>query len=320
MGANLAFFVRLLFLPRADRIVALTSPPMIASGAAIVAKLKKSKLIYWVLDMNPDQAIAAGWLKEQSLLGRFLQWSLVHTILACNKVIVLDRYMQKRLLSKSTKIKEDNLHVIPMWSPQDVDETVDSSNSWRVRHGIDEKFVVMYSGNHSICHPLITLLNAARQMHDRDVVFLFVGNGVRAKEVSGFKETHGLSNIIQLPYQDRCELSSSLSAADLHVVVMGSPYVGIVHPSKVYGILAARRPFICIGPEDSPISDIAREIDPDLIVPHGDADRLVQLINDLKNSSRTKLDELSRKSATISSRYTKNSRASEVAEVVVNFN
>jgi hypothetical protein len=62
-----------------------------------------------------------------------------------------------------------------------------------------------------------------------------------------------------LPYQPLRELSSSLSAADLHVVVMGEKFVGIVHPCKVYNIMSVGAPVLYIGPEPSHITDIASQ-------------------------------------------------------------
>jgi hypothetical protein len=62
-----------------------------------------------------------------------------------------------------------------------------------------------------------------------------------------------------LPYQPLDELSNSLSAADLHVVVMGEKFVGIVHPCKVYNILAVGGPALYIGPEPSHVTDISSQ-------------------------------------------------------------
>ena len=91
-------------------------------------------------------------------------------------------------------------------------------------------------------------LNAAvEQPESAEVVFCYVGGGSEFKRVQEFKERHGLKNILCLPYQPIEELSGSLSAADLHVVVMGEPFVGIVHPCKIYNILAVGAPVLYIG-------------------------------------------------------------------------
>ena len=75
-----------------------------------------------------------------------------------------------------------------------------------------------------------------------------------------FAAVHKLNNIRCLPYQTFDKLSASLSAADLHVVVMGNEFVGIVHPCKLYNILAIGSPFLYVGPEESHVSEIAAQI------------------------------------------------------------
>ena len=55
---------KLLTIPRFDAVVSLTSPPLISVFGAAAAKLRGAKFYYWVMDLNPDEAIAAGF--EQS--------------------------------------------------------------------------------------------------------------------------------------------------------------------------------------------------------------------------------------------------------------
>ena len=54
--------LRLAFLPRFDVVVALTSPPLISLLGAIFASFKGARFVFWMMDLNPDEAIAAGWL------------------------------------------------------------------------------------------------------------------------------------------------------------------------------------------------------------------------------------------------------------------
>jgi len=119
----------------------------------------------------------------------------------------------------------------------------------------------MYAGNHSPCHPLDTLLQAASKLkQNNEIVFCFVGGGSEQNRVREFVSTNQLDNIILLPYQPLDNLSACLSAADLHVVVMGEYFAGIIHPSKIYNILAIGAPFLYIGPTDSHVADIIAKL------------------------------------------------------------
>ena len=245
---------------RADAVVALTSPPLISFLAALFVRWKGGNLVYWVMDLNPDEAIAAGWLRERSGMARVLAYCSRFSLRTAHTVVALDRFVQARLASKGTP--PEKIRVIPPW-PLDGHVQFDAAarEEFRARMGLDGKFVVMYSGNHSPCHPLDTLLGAAQRLAAHPgIVFCFVGGGSEHEKVRRFAQRHGLANIRCLPYQPLDKLRGSLSAADLHAVVMGDPFVGIVHPCKIYNILALGAPVLYIGPEESHVSDLMKTL------------------------------------------------------------
>lgn len=250
---------RLLLLPRFDLVVALTSPPLISLLGTVFVKLKGGRFLFWILDLNPDEAIAAGWLKGQSIVARTLERLLRYSLQNADRVIVLDRFMRQRIKEKG--IPEEQIAVVPPWALDDAIHYDEKGRRvFREQKGLSENFVVMYSGNHSPCHPLDTLLGAALRLSGRsDIAFCFVGGGSEQARVQSFAAVHDLGNVRCLPYQPLEQLSASLSAADLHVVVMGDAFAGIIHPCKVYNILSIDAPFLYIGPEKSPIADIVTE-------------------------------------------------------------
>jgi colanic acid biosynthesis glycosyl transferase WcaI len=266
-----SFFVacalRLAVLPRFDRVVALTSPPLVAVLGTMVARMNGARFIHWVMDLNPDEAIAAGWLQLNSRAARILNAALQFSLRGSDQVVALDRFMAERLTQKG--VSAGKLSVIPPWSHDDV-VTYDphGATEFRRSHGLEGKFVVMYSGNHSPCHPLDTLLQAARRLRKIPrIVFCFVGGGSEFGRVKEFAKTHHLENIRCFPYQPLAGIAASLSAADLHEVVMGDAFVGIVHPSKVYNIRRLGIPFLYVGPSRGPVADL----NPEGSFRHGDA-------------------------------------------------
>lgn len=259
-----------------DVVIGMTSPPLISWVGALFARLRGGRFLFWVMDLNPDEAIAAGWLREGTVATRMLQAALGSSLEQSAAVVVLDRFMAERVARRG--VEPRRIVTLPPWSHDDVvayDEA--GRTQFRRAHGLEDKFVVMYSGNHSPCHPLHTLLDAARELRHRDdIAFAFVGGGSQQGAVRGFAAQHGLQNIVVLPYQPYDQLAASLSAADLHTVAMGDPYVGIVHPCKVYNIRALRIPYLYIGPADSHVSDL----EPDYAVRHGDvAGAVGQILN-----------------------------------------
>jgi hypothetical protein len=209
---------------------------------------------------------------------------------------VLDRFMRDRLIAKG--VPAARLFITPPWAQESsLAWDADGREVFRRTHGVAGKFVVMYSGNHSPCHPLTTLLEGARRLADRqDIAFLFVGGGSEHDAIASFARQHGLSNITCLPYQPFSELSASLSAADLHAVVLGDAFVGIVHPSKIYNVLQVGVPFLYIGPSPSHVTDLTpacAEGDWAFHAAHGDVDKLVAHITSCaKRGLRRSPDEL----------------------------
>lgn len=274
---------RLFTLGNFDTVVALTSPPLISWLAALFVSLKGGRFCFWVMDLNPDEAIAAGWLREGSVPARVLQRLLVDSLKRADRVVVLDRFMKDRVLAKG--IHPGRVKILPPWShDESVSYSTAGRDQFRSKHRLTGKFVVMYSGNHSPCHPLDTLLDAARTLStNEDVAFCFVGGGTEQNKVREFSRRHQLQNVFCLPYQPLDSLSSSLSAADLHVVVMGDKFAGIVHPCKIYNILKIGGPVLYIGPSESHITDIAERFKTDhiCIASHGESDSIVEQITAL---------------------------------------
>src|SRR5262249_28730964 len=121
-AADFASFIafccwRLLTLPRHDVVVALTSPPLISFLGAWVARLRGSRFCYWVMDFNPGQAIAAGWLRPGSLAARLLERMSRFSLRRAARIIALDRFMRDRIVAKG--IAPEKISVIPPWAHDD---------------------------------------------------------------------------------------------------------------------------------------------------------------------------------------------------------
>ncbi|HEV7397285.1 MAG TPA: glycosyltransferase family 4 protein [Pyrinomonadaceae bacterium] len=277
----IACVFRLIILPKHDVVVGMTAPPLVSFIASLFVKFKGGRFLYWVLDLNPDEAIAAGWLRQDSVAAKFLSAVLLFTLRHAEKIIVLDRFMKDRILAKG--VAAEKIEIIPPWSHDDaVKFDAQGRNDFRALHDLSDKFVVMYSGNHSPCHPLDTLLNSADKLKDRvEIAFCFVGGGSQFARVKSFAAERRLKNISCLPYQPLDRLSASLSAADLHVVVMGDPFTGMVHPCKIYNVLSIGSPFLYIGPEESHVIDIVSQLgdsESAHVAKHDEIDQVVSAI------------------------------------------
>jgi glycosyltransferase involved in cell wall biosynthesis len=242
---------RLLTGPRADVVLVMSTPPLIASTAALLRRWRGVPFVYWVQDVYPELAVAFGVLRAGGAAGRAFDLAARFTLRSADAVVVLGEAMARRLETKG--VSRGRLAVIPNWADgRAVHPLLAEDNSFRRDHGLDGQRVVLYSGNMGRAHDVETILRLARGMRDRKgVTFLFIGDGHLRGEVEA--ASRELPNVRLLPYQRRDDLARSLSAGDVHVVTQRPETLGLLEPSKFYGAMAVGRPVLYLGPAGSEV-------------------------------------------------------------------
>jgi glycosyltransferase involved in cell wall biosynthesis len=266
-----------------------TSPPFAGFFGAIAAAMRRVPLVWWVMDVNPDQLVAIGRVRQDSWAVRLFDWMNRRTLRAARDVIVLDRRMGEVIQRKSKA--PIPMHVIPPWAgaePHDGGAPVD--NPFRARLQCNGRLVVMYSGNHAITSPLTTLLMAIRTMGDvGDFQFVFVGGGAGKAAVERLMSERPDLPVRSLPYQPRDTLPLSLAAADVHVVSLADEAVGLVHPCKLYGAMAVGRPVIALASAESYVGEIVAKHEIGWRVSHGDVDGMIAVLREAGNAGSARL-------------------------------
>jgi colanic acid biosynthesis glycosyl transferase WcaI len=281
---NLLLFFKLLRLRKKefDVVIGMTSPPLVSFLAVYIAKRKKMRFTYWVMDLQPELSIVSGLIKKNSFPAKIFERIGNYIIRNADSIIVLDKYMRDYILKRGGN--KEHIHVVPVWPVTEKHyEGVRKDNPFRIDNDFGERLVVMYSGNHSYIHPLDTLLNAILHFkYDPDIVFVFIGDGLRKKDVSDFIELHQLGNVFQLPFEPRSNIHNSLGSSDIQVVIMGEAQVGYTHPNKIYGAMFMGKPVLYIGPDSSHVTDILNEIEGNITVRHNQVDELVEKLLSFK--------------------------------------
>lgn len=241
------------------KILISTSPPIGPLAALLIKLIRSTPIVYWVMDINPDQAIALGKFSPRSLFSRALE-KLNRLILHHSEtVITLDQYMAKRLQSK--KEPPSPIEIIPPWPHQQhLTAIAHHENPFRQHHNLQDKFTFMYSGNMSPASPVTAIIKAALLLTNQpDLIFIFIGGGEGKHELDKAIAERNPTNIISLPYQPIDQIKYSLSAADIHIVTMGKDMVGIIHPSKVYSAMTLGKPVFFLGPKRSHITELMKK-------------------------------------------------------------
>lgn len=255
---TLAAFWAVTWVRRPDIMISETDPFFLPFVAAWGRIRHRCVQIAYLQDIYPDVAVAVDMVNE-GRLTRTLRWLLWSVYKKCRRVIVLSEEMRQRCIEYG--VRPDRCVVIPNWADTQQLQPTQSRTRFRERHGIPEsQFVVMYSGNHGRAHDFRAIMQAMIlcQEQGKEVLFTFVGAGVRKAELMKQARGANLNNVLFFDYQPREELCDSLSAADVQLVSVDEKAIHCVAPSKVYGIYAVGRPVIAVV---DPKSSLAQEIE-----------------------------------------------------------
>jgi glycosyltransferase involved in cell wall biosynthesis len=254
--------IRALLLPRTDFIVTMTDPPMLAAIGPVLAFFKKNKIVHWAQDIYPEVAEELGVLPS-GIIARVLRSVSSFALQRHDAVVSIGRCMSQRLVARG--IPSEKIHLITNWAPP-IAPCDKFNNPFRRQQGLEGAFVVSYSGNMGLAHDFDAILTAAESLRGRHILFLMIGEGPRRAEIQRVASSRGLDNMRFLPSQPPDKLSESLSAADTHLVTMRPPLCGLVVPSKFYGVLAAGRPCLFVGPKESEVAISLTEQDAGMVI------------------------------------------------------
>ena len=132
-----------------------------------------------------------------------------------------------------------------------LDQNNEKIFAFKKKYGLNDKFVIMYSGNMGLYYDLEKLIEVVERFKmgtkaadGREIVFAFVGAGSVLDELVLYVEQHHMDNVVFIPYQDKADLIYSLNAGDVHWCVNAKGIKGVSCPSKYYGLAAAAKPII----------------------------------------------------------------------------
>lgn len=233
-----------------DLVYTISQPPVLGGILGTIGKrITKGKLLYVIQDFNPEQTMAVNYSKNKFVL-KLMMWLDKRSCRKSDLVVTVGSDMQKTLEKRFENKKVPNNVVINNWMNEDEVYPLDKTNerilSFKRKYKLEDKFIIMYSGNIGLFYDLENLIKIfAKYKEKEDVIFAFVGDGAMKGKIEEYVVENKISNIVFIPYQDKEDLIYSLNAADVHLVVNAKGIKGVSVPSKIYGVLATNVP--CLG-------------------------------------------------------------------------
>lgn len=229
--------------PQPDLVLSMTTPPLLSVIGDLLKRRRGCAHVIWEMDLYPDLATALGVLRPHGKPARALAGLAGGARRRADAILVLGECMKERLRGQG--IAESKLHIADNWADGECIRPQPRAVNAGALH-------VLYSGNLGMAHDTETICRAMEAMkHDRRVRFTFAGGGARRGEVEEFCRRRGLSHVSFQPYRPKAQLGAALGAADIGLVTQLPASLGCLVPGKIYGIMAAERPILFIGPKQA---------------------------------------------------------------------
>ncbi len=274
-----------LFAQRPDVIVSYSPPLPLGLSACLLSKIFRVPWVLQLEDLYPDAAIAAGVMTNKTLINFFFA---IEKFLYRNAqhISVISKNFKQNLLAKG--IQNSKIEIIPIWADPDEIQPMEKYNGFREKHGLDEKFVVMYAGNIGYTSCLEDVLGAAEMLEgEKDIQFVIVGEGVKKEFLESEKQIKQIANVLFLPYQPREMFPEMLAAADISLVTLSASAAISSMPSKIFNLMASARPILAVAPPESEIVQIVSEANCGWSVPPKSPEKLAEVIVQLKDREST---------------------------------
>jgi colanic acid biosynthesis glycosyl transferase WcaI len=269
-----------------DVVILKTDPPLLSAAVGPLAKRHGAKVVLWLQDVFPEVAHEYGVPGMGGPIGAALRHIRDRSLAIADRVVVIGERMGDKLV-RNHSVARDRLHVIHNWADgAAITPLSPADNPLRRAWNLENEFVVGYSGNLGRVHEFETMLEAAKLLKGESRVrFLIIGRGPRLEEVQARVKREDISNVHFEAHQDRGSLAQSLGVADVHLSVLRPEFEGLVHPSKLYGIMAAGRPTLFVGDLSGETASILADTKSGLSVSTGDAQGLAAAILSLREQA-----------------------------------
>ncbi len=239
-----------------DLVLSMTDPPIIGLAALWTARQSQCRFIMAYSDIFPE---VSRLLENFSnpLIEKILDQVNRFLIRSADRILALDDDMRNRLIHEKNA-RAELISIITNWADTEKTYPVSKRNPFSEQHGLADKFVALYAGNFGASQDLEQLLESAALLKGLpDFIFAFVGDGVRKEALQNRARTLDLSHVRFFPYQTKEALLGVYGAADCCIVSLKKGVSGYITPSKLYGVLAAGRPYIAAIDATSETSRIA---------------------------------------------------------------
>jgi glycosyltransferase involved in cell wall biosynthesis len=230
-------------------IVYVYSPPLFMGISAWLLRLfKRAPFVLGVQDLHPQCYIDQGILKNKFSIF-ILRLIEKFCYKKADAVTVHSQGNKEYMIGRG--VNKEKIKVLHNWIDTDELRPLPRINEFSKQHGLNGKFVVGYAGTLGMSQGLLSVVEAARLLKDReDIEFFIIGDGIEKKNMMEKANEYGLKNIRFLMMQTKAVYPLVVASCDVGLVTLNKKVKTPVVPSKILSMMAAQRPVLASMPLD----------------------------------------------------------------------
>ena len=283
-------------------IILLTVPGLpVCLPAALLRLVYNCPLILNLQDILPDAAVHTGMIRNTKVI-KILQWLEKFAYQTSDKIAVIADGFTKNIRNKG--VPSQKIVEIPNWADIDFIRPLPTQTSYfRHKYNLQDKFVVLYSGNIALTQGLETVIDAAVHLqHIEDIAIVIVGEKRALSKLQAYCQPKQINNVHFIPFQPQDKLPEMLAAADVGLVVQKKNVLDFNMPSKIPVLLASGRAIIGSVPDTGTAISAIRKSGGGVITPSEDSQALAEAIIDLYHN-REKTERLGKQGRAYAESY-----------------
>jgi glycosyltransferase involved in cell wall biosynthesis len=230
-----------------------TSPPIFQGFTAwLLARLKRVPFLFEVRDLWPEFAIAVGVLTNRPLI-RLSEWLERFLYRHAERVIINSPGFEAHVRQRGAI----RVELVPNGADPSMFDPADKGETFRRRHHLSDKYVVLYAGAHGMSNNLGVLLESARLLADQPrIQVVFLGDG-----------------------KEKASLQAQAAAHACVAILKPVQAFKTTYPNKVFDYMCAGRPVVLAI--DGVIREVVEAAHCGIFTPPGDPQALAQAIRAL---------------------------------------
>ena len=266
---------------RPDIIFATVPPLLVSVPVGIYAWVRRCPVILNIQDIVSEAALRVKLVNPDGIVIKTAKFVEKLTYEKVNRIsVIADGFVDKLV---EVGIPNNKIAYIPNWVDTNfIKPLPKTNNSFRIKYQLEDKFIVLYSGNIALTQGLETVIKAAKLLGSiPEISFVIAGEQEALQQLEKVCQEYQTENVLLIPLEPREKLPDMLAAADVGLVVQKRRVTVFNLPSKIPVLLASGCAIIGSVPDTGTAKEVILKSGGGIVVLPEDAESLAQAITDL---------------------------------------